>query len=167
MNYRMTTRMDSSQEYHLGWTVLIVSGISLLLLPTLPARANDGQVPWECSGYGGEAQTRCIQTFIELQREEIGKLKGQLKAQEGTIEQLKQQMDRQAAATADMQRRLATSPAIAPTVPYTYSLYAYPPVGFGLYFGRPWIYGGPYYSPPFFGRHRHFGFHPRPWGRHW
>jgi hypothetical protein len=159
--------MDSSHDHHLHWTVLMVSGISLLLLSALPARANDGQVPWECSGYSGEAKTRCLQTFIELEWEEIGKLKGQLKAQEGTLEQLKQQMDRQAAATADMQRRLATPPAFAPTFPYAYSLYAYPPVGFGLYFGRPWMYGGPYYYPPYFGRHRHFGFHLRPWGRRW
>jgi len=165
MNYLMTSRMDSPHEGHRRWTILLVTGISLLL--ALPAWANNGQVPWECSGYSAEAQTRCMQTFIELQREEIGKLKGQLKTQEGTIEQMKQQADRQAAATADMQRQLATPPAVGPTVPYTYSLYAYPPVGFGLYFGRPWIYGNPYYYPPYFGRHRHFRFHLGPWGRHW
>ena len=156
MKHPMAIRLGSSHKQHMCWTILVVSGIALL--HALPTRANDGQVPWECSGYRGEAQTRCMQTFIELQREEIGKLKGQLKAQEGTIEQLKQQADRQAAATAAMPRQVVASPAVAPIVPYLYS-YSYPSIGFGLYVGRPWIYGGPYFYPPYFGGHRYFRFH--------
>ena len=49
-------------------------------------------------------------------------------------DRLKQQSDRQAAATADMQRQLATPPAIVPSVPYSAYTYVYPPaVGLGLY----------------------------------
>ncbi|MEK7726723.1 MAG: hypothetical protein AAB311_06035, partial [Nitrospirota bacterium] len=47
-----------------------------LFLATGLAHAENQSVPWECSTYEGEAQTRCLNTFIELQREEIGKLKG-------------------------------------------------------------------------------------------
>jgi len=113
------------------------------------AHAENQPVPWECSTYEGEAQTRCLNTFIELQREEIGKLKGQLQAQQGIVEQLKQQSDRQAAATADMQRQLAAPPAIVPSAPYSAYTYVYPPaVGLGLYLGRPGFYGYPYYYGP-------------------
>jgi len=127
------------------------------------AHAENQPVPWECSTYEGEAQTRCLNTFIELQREEIGKLKGQLQAQQGIVEQLKQQSDRQAAATADMQRQLAAPPAIVPSAPYSAYTYVYPPaVGLGLYLGRPGFYGYPYY----YGPHIYWGpRHYRHWGR--
>jgi len=134
-----------------------------LFLATGLAHAENQPVPWECSTYEGEAQTRCLNTFIELQREEIGKLKGQLQAQQGIVEQLKQQSDRQAAATADMQRQLAAPPAIVPSAPYSAYTYVYPPaVGLGLYLGRPGFYGYPYY----YGPHIYWGpRHYRHWGR--
>lgn len=132
-----------------------------LFLATGLAHAENQPAPWECSTYEGEAQTRCLNTFIELQREEIGKLKGQLQAQQGTVEQLKQQSDRQAAATADMQRQLAAPPTIVPSIPYSSYTYVYPPaVGLGLYLGRPGFYGYPYY----YGPHIYWG--PR-YYRHW
>lgn len=134
-----------------------------LFLATGLAHAENQPVPWECSTYEGEAQTRCLNTFIELQREEIGKLKGQLQAQQGIVEQLKQQSDRQAAATADMQRQLAAPPAIVPSASYSAYTYVYPPaVGLGLYLGRPGFYGYPYY----YGPHIYWGpRHYRHWGR--
>ena len=120
-----------------------------LLLAAGLARAEDQSVPWECSTYEGEAQTRCLHAFIELQREEIGKLKGQLQAQQSTVEQLKQQSDRQAAATADLQRQMAAPPTIVPSIPYSAYTYVYPPaLGLGLYLGRPGFYGYPYYNRP-------------------
>ena len=133
-----------------------------LFLATGLAHAENQSVPWECSTYEGAAQTRCLNTFIELQREEIGKLKGQLQAQQGAVEQLKQQSDRQAAATADMQRQLTAPPAIASAIPYSTYTYAYPPaVGLGLYLGRPGFYGYPYY----YGPHIYWGpRHYRRWG---
>ena len=134
-----------------------------LFLATGLAHAENQPVPWECSTYEGEAQTRCLNTFIELQREEIGKLKGQLQAQQNTVEQLKQQSDRQATATADMQKQLAAPPAIVSSVPYSAYTYVYPPaVGLGLYLGRPGFYGSPYY----YGPHIYWGpRHYRHWGR--
>jgi hypothetical protein len=118
---------------------------------TVPALANSQQVPWECSNYSGEAQTRCLNGFIEQQRERINQLEGQLHAQQETVGQLKGQVDQQAAATAALQQQLSQRPttAIVPA-PYAYS-YVYPPVGLGIYLGRPWIYG-PYY----YGYSRHF-----------
>ena len=131
------------------WLCVPFMMFSATLFP-LPALANSQQVPWECSNYSGEAQTRCLNGFIEQQREQINKLEGQLQAQQETVGQLKGQVDQQAAATAALQRQLSQLPttAVVP-VPYTYS-YVYPPVGLGIYFGRPWIYGPYYYG---YGRH--------------
>jgi hypothetical protein len=161
---RQTTVMAPAQTQHFAQSILIAgAAAAALLLATGLAHAENQPVPWECSTYEGEAQTRCLNTFIELQREEIGKLKGQLQAQQGTLEQLKQQSDRQAAATADMQRQLAAPPAIVPSVPYSAYTYVYPPtVGLGLYLGRPGFYGYPYYySPHIYWGPRHY----RHWGR--
>jgi hypothetical protein len=161
---RQTTVMAPARTQHFAQSILIAgAAAAALLLVTGLAHAENQPVPWECSTYEGEAQTRCLNAFIELQREEIGKLKGQLQAQQGTIEQLKQQSDRQAATTADMQRQLAAPPTIVPSVPYSAYTYVYPPtVGLGLYLGRPGFYGYPYY----YGPHIYWGpRHYRHWGR--
>jgi len=41
----------------------------------------------------------------------------------------------------------------------------YPPVGLGLYLGRPWIYGQPYYYRPYIYGPRYYGSHHR--GHRW
>src|SRR5687768_1411259 len=63
--------------------------------------------PWECSGYNGDAHTRCLQAYIEVQREKISTLEGELKLQQGSVNQLKEQADRQSTATANLQRQLS------------------------------------------------------------
>jgi hypothetical protein len=86
-------------------------------------------------------------------------LEGQLHAQQGTVTELKSQVERQAAATADLQRQLSDRPttAIIPS-PYPYA-YVYPPaLGFGLYFGHPRLYGQPFLYRQF----RPYGYY-RPW----
>ncbi len=145
------------------WIVLAGGAIASMLLWTASARAAGPQVPWECSNYSEEAQTRCLNAFIEQQREKIGKLEGQLQAQQETVDQLKGQIDRQAAASVDLQQQLSQRPTTTTIVPspYAYS-YVYPPVGIGLYLGRPWIYGPPYYYHPRWGP-RLYG----RWGRRW
>ncbi len=161
---RQATVMVPPRTQHFAQSILIAgAAAAALLLAAGLAHAEIQSVPWECSTYEGEAQTRCLNMFIELQREEIGKLKGQLQAQQGTVEQLKQQSDRQAAATADMQRQIAAPPAIIPAAPYNAYTYVYPPaVGLGLYLGRPGFYGYPYY----YGPHIYWGpRHYRHWGR--
>ena len=124
----------------------------LLLLGTFPTRAETPSVPWECSTYKGDAQTRCLNTMVELQREKIGQLEGQLRAQEGTVNRLKDQVDRQTAVTQDLQRRLAEQPALRiapffyPPAPY---LNFYPPgLGFGIHLGSSWGYGPFHYYDP-------------------
>lgn len=161
MNCRACTMADSHQDSR-RWTMLVCGAAAGILLLAPAAQAAGPQVPWECSNYGEEAQTRCLNAFIEHQREQIGKLEGQLQAQRETVDQLKSQLDRQASTTADLQQQLSQRPAttVAPT-PYAYS-YAYPPVGLGLYLGRPWIYGPPYYNHPYWGP-RFYG----RWGRRW
>ncbi len=141
-----------------------------LLLPglgTTSTHAATTPVPWECSSYSDEAQTRCLNAFVEQQRDQISKLEGQLQAQQDLVGQLKGQVDRQAAASAQLQQQLSQPPATAVVpAPYPYIYpYAYPPVGVGLYFGRPWLYAPGfygYYGRPFWGP-RYYGH----WGRRW
>jgi hypothetical protein len=136
--------------------------------------ANDQTGPWECSGYTGDAHQRCLNAFIEVQQEKISKLEGELRLQQSSVNELRDRVDRQRAATADLERQLSDrsnaerfyAPPLAPF--YSYS-YTYPPAGFGgfgLYFGSPWYYGSPYPYRPFGPRfyfgpsrfgHRHFG----------
>lgn len=122
-------------------------------------------VPWECSNYTEAAQIRCINAFIEHQRETIARLETELRAQQDAVNDLKGQVDRQAAATADAQRRLtdrlSTSPVVLPApYPFFYTP-PYPSVAFGFYFGRPWVYG-PYWESPYW-TSRFYG----PWRRRW
>ncbi|HEX7092193.1 MAG TPA: hypothetical protein VF205_00845 [Nitrospiraceae bacterium] len=114
----------------------------------LPAYASESQTPWECSNYTGEAHTRCVETFAEVQREQIAALQEKVRAQQETVNLLKDQLDRQASANADLQRQLARPPAVVQAVP---PFYTYPPVGLGLSlnFGSPGIYGAPFYYSPF------------------
>ena len=93
---------------------------------------------------------------------QIAALQEKVQTQQETVNLLKNQLDRQASTNADLQRQLARPPAIVQTVP---PLYAYPPVGFSLYMGSPWIYGPPYYSSPFFYGPRYYGPHHR--GHRW
>jgi len=39
----------------------------IVMLWTLPVGATDPLVPWECTSFAGEAQSRCVRTFTELQ----------------------------------------------------------------------------------------------------
>lgn len=131
----------------------------LLFLFTFPSHAEPPSIPWECSTYKGDAQTRCLNTLIELQREKAAQLEGQLRAQEGTVRRLKDQVDQQAAVTQDLQRRLSDQPAVGiapifyPSAPY---LNFYPPgIGFGIHFGSSWAYGpfhfyGPLWNLPYY-----------------
>jgi len=145
-------------ESSCSWRLILLAGAIglLLLLRAISVQAADQPVPWECSNYAGETQTRCLNTFIELQREEIGTLKGQLQFQEGAAQQRKQQAE-----AAEQTSQPVAPPGIVPAPPYIYS-YVYPPaVGLSFYLGRPWIYGGPYYRPywrpHFHGHWRHHG----------
>ena len=147
--------------------ILIQAGnlMFLLFLITFPSHAETPSIPWECSTYNGDAQTRCLNAMIELQREKIGQLEGQLRAQEGTVNRLKDQVDRQSAVTQDLQRRLADQPSVNlapifyPPAPY---LNFYPPgLGFGIHLGNPWAYGpphlhGPLWHQPFYRSWRYF-----------
>lgn len=69
---RQATVMAPSHTQHFAQSILIAgAAAAALLLATGLAHAQNQPVPWECSTYEGEAQTRCLNTFIELQREEI------------------------------------------------------------------------------------------------
>ena len=160
MNDHNFRRRHSSRKTATLWPQLLIGAIGIgMVLAGLPAYASESQTPWECSSYTGDAHTRCVEAFAESQRDQIAALQGKLQAQQETVNLLKDQLDRQASTSADLQRQLAQPPAIVQAVP---PLYAYPSVGLGLYLSRPWIYGQPYfyrpyvYGPRYYG-HRHLG----------
>ncbi len=161
---RQTTllRSDSTWEEQARLTLFLLLMMGLaLVLAARPAHAADAQGPWECSNYTGDAHTRCLEAFVQAQRDQIATLQGQVQAQQDTVNQLKAQMDHQAAAAASAQPQYAPPPTIVQTVP---PFYAYPPVGLGLYFGRPYFYGPPYfYRPYFYGPRIGYGHRGRRW----
>lgn len=164
MKSRIATIETSQLRSSLQWMAWVTGLTALLFLTALPVHAADAPVPWECSNYEGATQIRCLNTYIELQRDKIGQLEGELQAQKGAAGQLREQIDRQAASTANLERQLShRAPLTVVPAPYAYSYpfpYVYPPgFGLGLYFGRPWIYGPSYSFGPQWGfrLHRHWG----------
>src|SRR5262247_4232106 len=125
MTQNTILRLNPLSDTSMPGRQLIVGAIGLgILLVAMPAYATDSQGPWECSGYSGEAHTRCLAAFVEAQREQIASLQGKVQAQQETVNQLKVQMDRQAAANASTQAQVVQPPTVVQTVP---PLYAYPP----------------------------------------
>ena len=156
MSERYFRRQNSSRKIAWLWPQLLSGVIGTgILLAGLPAQASESQTPWECSNYTGDAHTRCLAAFVESQRDQIAALQARVQAQQDTVNQLKAQMDHQAAAAA-VQQQSAPPPAVVQVAP---PLYVYPPVGLGLYLGRPWIYGQPYYYRPYIFGPRYYGPH--------
>ena len=163
MNDHAFHRPNSSRKIAGLGPRLLIGAIGIgTVLAGLPAYASESQTPWECSSYTGDAHTRCVEAFAESQRDQIAALQGKLQAQQETVNLLKDQLDRQASTSADLQRQLAQPPAVVQAVP---PLYAYPPVGLGLYLGRPWIYGPPFFYRPYVYGPRYYG--PRHRGHRW
>jgi len=149
-------------RYLRRWPSIVVAAAPLALTLFASVYAADTDVPWECSTYTGDAQTRCMHALIEAQREKIGKLEGQVQSQQSQMGTLQQQLDQHSRTTAELQRQLDRPPTVVPApTPYTYAYpyaypypypYVYPPgIRFGLYFG-----GGPYFYGPGWG-YRHWG----------
>lgn len=137
----------------------VLCGVTLgMLLGGVSVFGADDIVPWECTGYSGEAQTRCMKTLLELQQEKIAQLEAQLKIQEGTMSELKQRMDRQEAVARKEAQTFRPDPRYLPPaydawygVPYAYGAPLFPSVG--LYMGTPWRYPGYWgYGPGYWGR---------------
>jgi len=163
MNNRMPHRRNFSQKTEKLWPLRLIGLIGVgMLFAGLPAYAGESQTPWECSNYTGDAHARCLEVFVETQRDQIAALQEKMKIQEETVTRLKDQLNRQASTSADLQRQLTQRPAVMQAAP---PLYTYPSVGFGLYLGSPWIYGPPYYYPPFFYGPRYYGLSH--WGHRW
>lgn len=154
-------------QERLSRAFVVVGSLVCVLFP-FQSIAETLQVPWECSNYTGDAQTRCVNAFLEAQQKKIAELEGKLQAQEGAVSQLKSQLDRQTTAAADLQRQLIERPvtSVVP-IPYSYPYYGYGypfglglGLGFGLHFGSSGIYAPSYH--PFWG-HRHYGYWGYPW----
>jgi len=132
--------------------------------------------PMECRAYSGAAHLNCLYAYIEIQHSKNGNVEEELKVQKQMLGQLRDQIDRQASASQDLQRRLAERDAtisssppayIAPPIypgfgypGYGYLGFGYTTPGLSLYLGSPGYYwGSPFYGPRYFG-HR-FGHHHR------
>jgi uncharacterized coiled-coil protein SlyX len=167
MNDRAIHRLDSFQKTAGPWRRLLIAAIGIgLLLAGLPAYAGESQTPWECSNYSGEAHTRCLEVFVETQRDQIAALQGKVQAQQEIANQLKAQLDRQASSNADLQRRLAQPPAVVQAIPPFYGYPSVPSVGLGFSFGSPWNYGPSlFYSPYAYSPSLLYGSHHR--GHRW
>jgi uncharacterized coiled-coil protein SlyX len=160
--------MNSETSQARWWQASVFAGILAGLLTSSPSAAETLQIPWECSNYTADAQTRCVNAFMEAQQKKITELEGKLQAQQSTVGQLKDQLDRQSAATSNLQRQLAERPT-SNVVPFSYGYpysYVLPPalglgLGLGLHFGNAALYTSPY-DRPYWG-HRHFGY----WGYRW
>src|SRR5689334_5386573 len=121
MEQKETMQVETFRD-RLPRILVLVGSLACVFFPFPSiAEAETLQVPWECSNYTGDAQTRCVNAFIEAQQKKIAELEGKLQAQEGAVGQLKSQLDRQATTTADLQRQLAERPStsIVP-IPYSY-----------------------------------------------
>lgn len=161
---RTTRRMDFPQRCG----SLLTFGLCATLL-AVSVHAAESSGPWECSNYTGDAHTRCLQAFIEIQREKISKLEAEVHLQQGTVGQLKDQADRQSAVTADLQRQMSEQSSSVSTYGYVAPglLYGYPSVGFGLYLGRPWLYGSTFYGRPYAWGPRYYRPYFGRWHRRW
>lgn len=147
MNEYNLRRLESSRKTAELWPQLLIGAIGVgVVLAGLPAQASESQTTWECSSYSGAAHTRCLEAFVESQQDQIAALQGKMQAQQETVNHMKDQIDRQASASADLQRQVTQPPAVVQALP---PLYTYPPVGLGLYLGRPWIYGPPFFYRPY------------------
>lgn len=145
--------IDSQKTLGMGWlTGLCVLGF---MLGALPAEATGPVIPWECTGFTGEAQNRCTRMFTELQQEKIAKLEKDLEVQQRTVQQLQNQVARQASATADLERKLTRKRSRWYGSPF---VQIYPPLGLTLGFGRDKYFWGSlfygtshYYGSGFYG----------------
>lgn len=163
----MVRHMTNLFRFPRHWVTSLTLALSAALV-ALPAHAADSSGPWECSGYTGDAHTRCLQAFIDIQRDKISQLEADVRVQQRAVGQLKEQADRQNATTADLQRQMAEQSSSAATYNYISPglLYGYPSVGFGLYLGRPWLYGSPFYGRPFGWGSRYYRPYYGRWHRH-
>jgi hypothetical protein len=152
---------DSRPTWWISFVLACGLGLGFLISEPL-AIAQKTDVPWECSEYSSEAQARCMKTLLDLQQEKIANLEAQLKAQEGTVNELKEKMDRQQAlarrdAQASKQDPRYPPPPYVPAYDSRYAPaygYGYAPVPpIGIYLQPPW-------RVP-----RYYGYGPGYWGQ--
>lgn len=145
ISQRLTGSFRSS-----GWGPSVcLWGVGLgVLMSSAHVIAQAPNVPWECSEYSGEAQTRCMHVLLDLQKNHIAKLEAQLNAQERTVNDLKEKMDRQEA-FASRDARVKKQDPLYPLTPYAYA----PLRPLGIYLQPPWTVS------------RYYGFGPAYWGQ--
>ncbi len=158
----------TSHGWGMGCSRLMGAFLIVGLPWSLPAWAGDDAIPWECSGFSGEAQARCMRTFSELQQEKIAKLERQLEAQRQRVDRLERQMSQQATQAAHLQKKLSKKRYRR----YRYGwprAWLYSPLGFSLQFGPHGVWAGPrFFGGPFGYGYNFYGhrYGKRRWHRH-
>jgi hypothetical protein len=146
----------------LSFLIFLASGVTLA--PGF-AQAAGFKPPEECLAYTGDAHLNCLYAYIELQKNQLGRIEDELKAQRGKLGELSDKVESRAssstiekAAPVPADPIYVPVPTPAPQAYYYPPYYAYPPVGFGLYLGAPFYgyYGPRFYGPRYFGP-RYFG----------
>lgn len=183
----MTTRAathdtSTSRRWHRLAVVIIVGS---LLTVTGTVHAQGFGSPGECQAYTGDAHVKCLYAYIEAQQRRLAQIEEAIHGQMGDVDQLGQQVDRQAAlpqeipqsVTDPTQSSAYSYPPVAPGyayagygypgVPYGYPAYGaafglslYPGLGLSLGFGGPGYYGRPLFAPRYIYRLPGF-FRPR------
>ena len=135
-----------------------------ILLFALPVDATDLPIPWECTGFAGKAQSRCVRTFHELKQEKTAKLERKLEIQQQTVQHLQQLVTQQKLARVERERQLTQHHSPFSGIS---SVELYPPYGFSLRLGRDrWNGESVWYGMPRYFGSRWYGHGHRRWYRH-
>ena len=101
--------------------------------------------PEECLAYSGDAHLNCLYAYIEIQRDKISKLEGNLRGQQQTTQELQNRLKQQDLRVQALKRK--TEGQRDQDRVHRFSLIR-PYAGFYYRFGSPYYYD-PYFGPPF------------------
>ena len=121
--------------------------------------------PWECSQYEGEAQTRCLNAFVEVSAKRLSSSKANCKRNRDGQPSSRTRSTGKPPRRPDLQRQFSDRPPVTTITPipygypYAYSYWYPPSLGLGLYLGRPWVIWSALRFSPLLGP----AYHYRPW----
>ena len=192
----MTTRAathdtPTSRRWH-RLAIVLIAGSLLSVTGTVHAQGFGS--PVECQAYTGDAHVKCLYAYIEAQQKRLTQIDEAIHGQMGDLDQMRQQVDRQAALPQEIPQSVIDStqvpaysyPSVAPGyayagygypgVPYGYPAYGgafglslYPGLGLSLGFGGPGYYGRTFVAPRYIYRspgfyRPRFSYGPRSYG---
>ena len=118
--------------------------LGLLLVPAQSFPAGFSS-PEECLAYSGDAHLNCLYAYIEIQQEEISKLKKKLSGQEIERQELQGKLKQQRVRAHALERKMADHENQSKKDQYRFIR---PYGGYYYWYGSPYYYD-PYFGPPF------------------